>query len=179
MKIEVRSDEIPHPPDRVYAALVDPEVLARVVPGVERFEAVGSDAYEVDIKMGVGPIRGAYRGRIELAEQTPPKSFRLKGDAKGGQGWARGDALLELDPSEGGTRVMATADAQVGGQIAGVGQRMIEGVARTMVRELLESIARELDERPPPASGQAAFGFRLLRRLVRDFFARILGRGGA
>lgn len=179
MKIEVRSDEIPHPPEQVYAALVDPEVLARVVPGVERFETVAPDTYEVALKMGVGPIRGSYKGRIELTEQDPPKSYRLKGDAKGGPGWARGDALLSLEPSGGGTCVVALANAQVGGQIAGVGQRMIEGVAKTMVRELLDSIGRELGERPQPSGGQVGFGFRLLRRLIRDFFARLLGRGDA
>ncbi len=179
MKIEVRSDEIPHPPERVYGALVDPEVLARVVPGVERLEAVGADAYEVDIKMGVGAVRGTYKGRIELAEQDPPKSYRLRGDAKGGPGWARGEALLTLEPTEGGTRVVASADAQVGGRIAGVGQRMIEGVGKSMVGELLDAVGRELDAGPAaPARpvGQAAFGLRVLLRWVRDLVGRLLGR---
>ena len=177
MKIEVRGAPIPHPPARVYEALVDPEVLARVVPGIERFEAVGPDTFEVDIKMGVGAIRGAYRGRIELAERNPPRSYRLKGEAKGGPGWARGSALMTIEATEGGTEVHAAADAQVGGSIAGVGQRMIEGVAKTMVRELLDSIHRELDERPQPGGGQLRFGFRILTRMIRDFIARLFRRG--
>lgn len=176
MKIEVRSEEIPHAPEQVYAALIDPEVLARVVPGVERFEAVAPDTYEIAIKMGVGPIRGAYKGRIELTEQNPPKSYRLKGDAKGGAGWARGDALLSLEATGAGTSVVALANAQVGGQIAGVGQRMIEGVAKTMVRELLASIGRELEARPTARVGRAGFAIRLLWGLIRDFFGRLLGR---
>jgi carbon monoxide dehydrogenase subunit G len=176
VKIEVRSDEIPQPPERVYRTLVDPEVLARVVPGVERFEAIAPDTYEVEIKMGVGAIRGSYKGRIELTEQNPPKSYRLNGDAKGGSGWARGDALLRLEPAGAGTRIVASANAQVGGRIAGVGQRMIEGVAKSMVQELLVAVARELDERPPASGGQAAFGLRILLRSFRAFFGRLFGR---
>jgi carbon monoxide dehydrogenase subunit G len=179
LKIEVRSDEIPHPPERVYQTLVDPEVLARVVPGVQRFDAVAPGTYEVEIKMGVGAIRGAYTGRIELTEQNPPKSYRLKGDAKGGTGWARGDALLTLEAVPAGTQIVATANAQVGGKIAGVGQRMIEGIAKTMVRELLDSIGRELAQRPRPSGGQLGFGFRLLGRMIRGFFGRLFGRESA
>lgn len=174
MKIAVQSGEIKHDRERIYEALLDPSVLSRLLPGVEKFEEVGPDTYDVIVKLGVGAIRGNYTGRVELADQKPPESYRLKGEAKGGPGWAKGYALFTLVPGdEGGTILKVAADAQVGGAIAGVGQRMMEGVAKTMMREFFDALSREL-EGTKQNNTALGFGWRVFVGMIRDFF-----KGGA
>lgn len=175
MKLEVKSPEIPHPRDEVYAALVDPVVLARLLPGVEKFTETGPDQYAVEVKLGVGAIKGNYQGSIELFDRTPPEGYKLRGDAKGGPGWARGEAQFRLESSEsGGTHVIASADTQVGGAIAGVGQRMMEGVAKSMAQEFFVAVGRELEGQAPQAQ-PLGFGLRVLWRTVCAFFAKLFG----
>jgi carbon monoxide dehydrogenase subunit G len=182
VKIEVTSHELPHPRERVYGLLVDPAALARLLPGVEKLEPTGPDQYAVVVQLGVGTIRGTYTGKVALTDQRPPEGYRLVGEARGTPGWAKGSATLELLAEAAGTKIAAKGDVQIGGAIASVGQRMIEGVAKSMAREFFQSLDREL---AGSAAGQAApqvsaagFGFRVLLDLVRSFFARLFRRGG-
>lgn len=175
MKLDIASDVLPHPPQQVWNLLLDPSVLSRLLPGVEKFEAVGPDRYDVLVKLGVGAVRGIYSGKVELAEQKPPVSYKLRGEGRGAPGWAKGEVLFELVPEGGGTRVKAKADAQIGGPIAGVGQRMIEGVAKSMAREFFAAVQRELAGQKVEVTA-AGMGFRLLIRMIRDFFGSIFGR---
>ena len=175
MKLEITSEPFPHPPERVWDLLLDPEVLARLLPGIEKFEAVGPDKYDVKVKLGVGAVRGTYDGKVELADKKPPTSYLLRGEGRGAPGWAKGEALMTLLPEAGGTRLRATANAQIGGAIAGVGQRMIEGVAKSMAREFFASIDRELAGKKQTTS-TVGFSFRLIIRIIRDFFASLFGR---
>jgi uncharacterized protein len=183
VKIEVTSHELAHPRERVYALLLEPAALARLLPGVERFEPTGPDQYAVKVQLGVGAIRGTYTGKVAITDQRPPEGYRLAGEARGTPGWAKGAATLELSAEGAGTKIVAKADVQIGGAIANVGQRMIEGVAKSMARELFQSLDREL---AGSAAGHAAapvgaagFGVRVLLDLVRRFFARLFGRKGA
>ena len=178
MKVEVTSHELGYPRERVWRLLLDPVVLSRLLPGVEKFEAVGPDQYAVQVKMGVGAVRGTYTGRVELVDQKPPESYRLVGEAKGGPGWAKGEALLTLvSEASGGTRVVARGEAQIGGPIAGVGQRMMEGVAKSMAREFFQSIDRELQGQVVEKISVERFGLRILWDLVLEFFRNLFGRG--
>lgn len=177
MKIQIQSKEIPHRRERVYEALLDPQVLSGLMPGVEKFEEVEKDTFDVQVKLGVGALRGNYTGRVVIVDRNPPESYKLQGEAKGTPGWARGDCTFTLTPSGEGTRVTADADAQIGGRIAGVGQRMTEGVAKSMAREFFQSLERELEGSRAPV-GQFRFGFRVFIGMVRDFFARLFGRSG-
>ncbi len=175
MKLDLSSDVMPYPPQQVWNLLLDPSVLSRLLPGVEKFDSVGPDRYEVVVKLGVGAVRGTYNGKVEIAEQKPPSSYRLRGEGKGAPGWAKGDVLFSLIPENGGTRVNAKADAQIGGAIAGVGQRMIEGVAKSMAREFFAAVERELSGQKVQVTA-AGMGFRLFLRIIRDFFASLFGR---
>jgi carbon monoxide dehydrogenase subunit G len=177
VKIEVRSAPIPFSRERVFAALLDPGVLGSLLPGVEKFEETAPDSFDVEVKMGVGAVRGVYTGHVEVIEKQPPTSYVLRGEAKGKQGWARGQARFTLEPEGAATVIVALADAQIGGAIAGVGQRMMEGVAKSMAREFFAALEKELAGRGEQV-GQIRFGFRVLWGMVRDFFARLLGRGG-
>lgn len=176
MKVEVKSHPLPHPRERVYEALVDPSVLPGLMPGVEKFEAAGSNTYDVVVKLGVGPIRGTYTGRVELFEMSPPAAYSLRGEAKGKSGWARGEVKFSIDTEGAASIVSVSADTQVGGTIAGVGQRMMEGVAKSMAGEFFTALDKHL-EGTGESVGQLRFGFRVLLRLIGDFFARLFGRG--
>lgn len=178
MKIEVKSAPLPHPKPAVCQALLDPQVLSGLLPGVEKFEPLGNDAYDVEVKLGVGGIRGAYAGKVQLADVNPPDSYTLQGEVKGKPGWARGNAKFRLEEVAEGTVVHAAADAQVGGSIAGVGQRMMEGVAKSMAREFFTALDAHLAGNAQQV-GQVRFGFRVFWGMVKDFFARLFGRSGA
>jgi len=132
MKIEGASD-IPAPRDRVWTALLDPSTVAQAIPGCEKLEPIGPDEYKAVMKIGVGPVKGTFEGKVRLSDQEPPHRYRMEVEGTGGPGFVRGQASMELAEVEGGTRVTYSADVQVGGLIASVGQRMLGGVSRMML----------------------------------------------
>jgi len=174
VQVEV-SHLLAYPRDRVWDVLLDPDVLARVMSGVEKFEEVGPDKYALSMKLGVPAVRGTYTGKVEIADKDQPNSYRLRGEGKGAPGWAKGEVLMTLAPEGAGTRVTANGKAQIGGTIAGVGQRMMEGVAKAMAREFFESIDRELQGRREKVT-TFRFSLRLVAGIVASFIRRLFGR---
>ena len=132
MKIE-GTTEIPAPHDRVWTALLDPDTLAMAIPGCEKLEAIGPGEFKAVLKAGVGPVKGTFEGKVRLSDLEPPHRYRMALEGSGGPGFVRGEALMELVPVDGGTRVHYDADVQIGGLIASVGQRMLGGVSRMML----------------------------------------------
>jgi hypothetical protein len=143
VKIE-RRYTLSFPRRRVWETLLDPEVMARCLPGCEKFEPLGPDKYAVTVKLGVAAVSGTYTGTVEVCDKVAPESYRLRGEGKGAPGWARGEALLRFSDSDGKTEVVTSADVSVGGTIAGVGQRMLEGVSKVMVQQFFEALEKEL-----------------------------------
>ena len=118
---------------RVYEALTDPRTLAAAIPGCERLELVAPDVYDMVVTVGVGSIKGTYKGRVELAEQAAPRSFTLRASGAGAPGTVSAECrMLLVDEAAARTRVEYDADAVVGGVVGGVGQRMLGGVARKL-----------------------------------------------
>jgi uncharacterized protein len=146
MKIEGTS-QMPAPPERVWTALLDPETLASAMPGTEKLEAVGPGEYKAVMKVGVGPVKGTFEGKVRISDEEPPRRYRMAVEAGGGPGFMRGQATMELEPSEGGTRVHYDADVQIGGLIASVGQRMLGGVARMMLDQFFGRMHEVLSEK--------------------------------
>ncbi len=132
MKIEGTS-EIPAPRERVWEAFQDPTVLAKAIPGCEKLEEAGPGEYKAIMKVGVGPIKGTFEGKVRLYDLEPPNKYRMAVEGTGGPGFVRGDASMQLSDADGGTRVGYSADVQVGGLIASVGQRMLGGVSKMML----------------------------------------------
>ena len=149
MHVEV-SHLLPHPIERVWEVLLDPDALRRALPGIERLEPAGRDRFAITMNLGVAAVRGRYTGTMEIVDQQRPSRYRLKAEGKGAPGWTKGQAELTLTSEDGGTLVIAKGDAQVGGTIAGVGQRMMEGVAKGMARDFFAAIERILGEGAPP-----------------------------
>ena len=131
---------LPLPPERAYQILQDPEVLARAMPGCESLERIGPDEYRMKMKMALASLSGAFEGKVRITDQTPPESFRLVVEGSGKIGFVKGDGLLKLSPVEGGTEVTYEGEAQVGGTLAAVGQRLIDGTAKMMIKKFMENL---------------------------------------
>lgn len=129
------------PSEKVWAALNDPAVLVRTIPGCQRLETVGPDTYRMTITAGIASIKGTYLGDVALAEQNPPGSFVLRASGAGGPGTLSADVKVDLeDLGDGRTRLRYDADAVVGGTIGGVGQRVLTGVARKTAGEFFTAV---------------------------------------
>ncbi|MBB3677192.1 SRPBCC family protein [Modestobacter versicolor] len=133
-------------PEQVWAVITDPAVLARTIPGCESLQQVGEDSYTMVVSAGVGAIRGKYAGEVRLSDLTFPSSYVMHASGSGGPGSVRAVVQINLAPSEGGTELTYSADAVVGGAVAGVGQRMIAGVAKRMAGQFFSAVDKELVE---------------------------------
>ena len=132
------------PPERVWALMLNPDSLKGCVPGCEKLEPTGDDTYTATMKVGVAAIRGTYNGKISIADKNEPNSYTLNVEGSGGPGFVRGAAKILLAPEEGKTRVTVDADGQVGGTVAGVGQRMIGGVAKMLMNQFFDCMGKQL-----------------------------------
>ena len=143
MKIE-STQELHAPRDRVYSALTDPEVLRRCIPGCESLEKTAEDTYSATLKAGVGSIKGTFKGEVRLEDMRPPEHYRIVVEGKGAIGFAKGSADFDLEEKDGVTVITYSGELQVGGTIAGVGQRMIQGAAKMMASRFFASLEAEV-----------------------------------
>ena len=134
---------LPFPPEKTYSLMQDPVVLAKAIPGCESLEAIGDGEYRMKMKMAMASFSGAFEGKVRIADPQPPTSFRLVVEGSGKLGFMKGDGLLTLAPSGGGTEISYEGDAQVGGTMAAVGQRLIDGTARMLIKRFFEKLAEE------------------------------------
>jgi carbon monoxide dehydrogenase subunit G len=137
------------PRPTVWALLHDPAVLAKALPGTKKLELTGPDRYEGLMKVSIGPLTAAeFAIVVTLTDQTEPSHFGMQIDGKGGVGFVRGAATIDLaDSVEGGTAMTYSSDMQIGGRIAAVGQRLVESVARMMMKQALDALNTELQAR--------------------------------
>ena len=119
----------------------DPEVLARAIPGCEGLEKTGDNEYRMKMKMAMASVSGAFEGKVRITDQNPPTSFRLMVEGSGKIGFVKGDGLLTLSAKDGATEVTYDGDAQVGGTIAAVGQRLIDMTSKMMIKKFFEKLA--------------------------------------
>ncbi len=125
----------------VWAALNDPAVLVRAIPGCQRLEVVGSDSYTMTVAAGVGSIKGVYDGQVRLAEHQHPESFQMHAQGAGAPGTIGARVWVTLvEGPDGSTQLSYDADATVGGMIGGVGQRMLTGVSKKMADEFFRNV---------------------------------------
>jgi hypothetical protein len=148
------------PRDRVWQALNDPEILKRCVPGCDTFEPDGPNRYNVGMSLAVGPVKARFRGKLTLADIVPPQSYSLTFEGSGGAaGFGKGSANVKLTDIDGGTLLAYDMDAQVGGKLAQVGTRLIDGVSRKIADEFFTRFARAVstgvDQEAPAAAVSA------------------------
>jgi carbon monoxide dehydrogenase subunit G len=147
MKIEGSAD-IPAPREKVWAAFLDPDILAQALPGCEKLEAIGPNEYKATMKIGVAAIKGTFEGKVKLSDLEPPNRYRMAVEGSGGPGFVRGDAGMQMSDVDGGTKVSYDADVQVGGLIASVGQRMLGGVTKMMLDQFFTKMTELLTSKP-------------------------------
>jgi uncharacterized protein len=133
------------PVDRVYAALNDPAVLVRTIPGCQRLEQTGPDTFKATVSAGVAAIKGTFDGDVRLSDQRPPQALTLHASGAGAPGTVSAVAHVTLSESDGGATLLRyDADATIGGVIGGVGQRMLTGVAKKTAAEFFAAVERDL-----------------------------------
>ena len=139
---------------QAWDALNDPDVLKVCIPGCDKVEPAGANQYAIGMGVKVGPVAAKFAGRIRLQEVMAPNSYTLAFEGNGGAaGFGKGSATVNLaPPAEGaGCELAYTAQAQVGGKIAQVGQRLVDGVARSMADDFFRRFDQEMQRRHPEA----------------------------
>src|SRR3989454_6760288 len=138
------SSVVQAPRERVFAALVDPAILQKCIPGCESLAEIAPDTYEATLKIGVAGLKGTYTGKAAILDKKPPESLTLTFEGKGGPGFVRGSAAITLADENGSTRVDTVADVQVGGLIAAVGSRLVEAAARKLADDFFRQLSTQL-----------------------------------
>lgn len=137
---------INQPRDRVWQGLNDPEILRQCIPGCDSFLPAEANAYDVVMAITVGPIKARFKGRLQLTDLLPPESYALSFDGSGGAaGFGKGDATVRLADRAGDTELNYAVKAKVGGRLAQVGSRLIDGVAKKTADEFFLRFKRLLD----------------------------------
>lgn len=136
------------PRDRVWAAFNDPAVLARVTPGCEKLEPVGSDEFEATLSVGIASVKGVYQGKLAITDKKPPEAYTLRVEGSGRPGFVKGEGRLTLTAENGGTLATIRGEAQVGGVIAAVGQRLLGAAARMLLEQFFSALEEEIAKHP-------------------------------
>ncbi|MYG53516.1 MAG: carbon monoxide dehydrogenase subunit G, partial [Rhodospirillaceae bacterium] len=144
--------QVPAPPEQVWSMLLDPERMARIVPGCERLEAAGENGFAGAVVLGAGPVRGRFEARIDLTDLEKPHRARLAGTADGPLGSSRGEGAFELIAQDGGTLVRYRYSVELTGKVAAVGGRMVRGAARQLIDRFLRALVREAGGEADPGS---------------------------
>lgn len=134
-------------PEAVWAALNDAETLKAAIPGCESLTKLSDTSFEAVATQSIGPVKARFKGKVDLTDLDPPRSYTLKGEGNGGAaGFAKGEARVVLTPEPGGTRLVYTVKATIGGRLAQIGQRLIDGVARKLADEFFERFSSGFGE---------------------------------
>lgn len=134
---------LPATPEAVFAVLLDPAALARVIPGCNALESIGPNRYRADVTVGVGMIKARYAAEVALSEIDAPHRLRLAGSGLSSMGAAKGSGLVSLEAKDGGTLLRYDYEAEVSGKVAAVGGRMLEGAAKIVLKQLFEQLGRQ------------------------------------
>ena len=139
-------------PPLVFDRLMDPSILQQSIPGCEKLEKTGDDEYVAHLKLGIGSIKGSYKGTVRLTDRQAPNKFTLHIAGAGGPGFVKGTSAMELKAEGRATRVKFSADVQVGGLIAAVGSRVIEAAAKKLAAEFFQRFGAVATREAGPAS---------------------------
>jgi 2-furoyl-CoA dehydrogenase large subunit len=129
---------------QVWDMLLDPNTLAAVIPGCHGVEKISDTHFRADVTIGIGPVKGRYRAEVKLSDLDPPKAVTLAGHAEGGLGFGNGEGRITLRPtSNGGTTIHYAYEAGIGGKVASIGGRLLDGAARVIIGQFFAALARK------------------------------------
>ncbi len=136
------------PREDVWELVRDPDVLVTALPGAKDLNQVGENEYEGEMNVRIGPVAGFFSGRIVVSDEVPPESYTLSVEGKGNPGFAKGTGRVQLIEQGDGTTLMRyEGEMQIGGRLAGVGQRLIDTASKSMIRQGLETLNQALQAR--------------------------------
>jgi len=143
---------VPIERERAYRLMQDPAVLARAMPGCDHLALIAPDEYEMRMKMVFSSIQGLFAGKVRIADRNPPEGFRLIVEGSGKIGFMKGEGLLTFTSLYTSTDIHYEGDVQVGGMIAGVGQRLLDTTSRFLIKKFLEKLTAEAVAQMPQAA---------------------------
>jgi carbon monoxide dehydrogenase subunit G len=152
---------IPAPREAVWAALNNPDVLKASIPGCEELTKTSDTELVAKVVAKIGPVKAAFGGKVTLSDLDPPNGYTITGEGQGGAaGFAKGGAKVRLEPADGGTATVLhyAADAQIGGKLAQIGSRLVEGTAKKLADEFFTAFAAQAAagaSAAQPAAGEA------------------------
>ena len=147
------------PRDKVWEALNDPEILKQAIPGCDSINKQSDTEMSAKVTVKVGPVKASFTGQVTLSDLDPPNSYRISGEGKGGAaGFAKGGANVSLEPDGDATILRYEVNATVGGKLAQLGARLIDGTAKKMANEFFTKFAEvvEAGSAAPAPAGEAA-----------------------
>ncbi len=140
----------------VWAALNDPEVLKACIPGCQEIDKTSDTGFTAKVKAKVGPVSATFNGAVTLSDMNPPESYTISGEGKGGAaGFAKGGAKVKLAEDGAETLLTYEVEAQVGGKLAQIGSRLIDGTAKKMAEQFFGALAAHVGAPPPEAPAEA------------------------
>ena len=139
-------------PQQAWDALNDPAVLKACIPGCDKVEPIGDNQFSVGMALKIGPVSAKFSGKITLTDINPPSSYKINFEGQGGTaGFGNGNAAVTLSPNPDGCELAYTVHASVGGKIAQLGQRLIDGVAKSMAQDFFKRFDDEMQAKYPEA----------------------------
>jgi carbon monoxide dehydrogenase subunit G len=150
---------IPAPRETVWAALNNPEILKACIPGCEELNKTSDTEFVARVVAKIGPVKAGFGGKVTLSDLDPPNGYTITGEGQGGAaGFAKGGAKVRLEPVDGGTATVLhyAADAQIGGKLAQIGSRLVEGTAKKLADEFFAAFAVQAAATAPAAATPAA-----------------------
>ena len=150
---------IPAPRETVWAALNNPDILKACIPGCEELNKTSDTELVAKVVAKIGPVKAAFGGKVTLSDLDPPNGYTITGEGQGGAaGFAKGGAKVRLEPANGGaaTVLRYAADAQIGGKLAQIGSRLVEGTAKKLADEFFAAFAAQAAVAAPAAPTPAA-----------------------
>ena len=157
------SQRIPASRDKVWAALNDPEVLKKCIPGCQNLEMSSPTEMTATVVFRVGPVKATFGGKVTLSDLDPPNSYRISGEGSGGvAGFAKGGAAVRLESESPEVTILHyEVDAQIGGKLAQLGQRLIDSTARKLAGEFFAAfgavVGGTVDASAEPESGKKSW----------------------
>src|SRR3954453_5584905 len=128
--------------DKVWAALIDPAVLKACIPGCETLDVTGENEFAAVATNKIGPVKARFKGKVRLTDIDPPNSYKISGEGDGGiAGFAKGGATVSLSDKDGGTLLSYNVEAQIGGKLAQLGQRLVNGAAKKLADDFFAKFA--------------------------------------
>jgi carbon monoxide dehydrogenase subunit G len=135
--------QLPAPREEVWAKLNDPVVLKACVPGCEQLDKIGDTEFQAVASIKVGPVKARWKGKVRLSDLDPPNGYKISGEGEGGvAGFAKGNAVVGLTDKDGGTLLSYNVDAQIGGKLAQLGQRLINSAAKKTADDFFANFAK-------------------------------------